>query len=536
VKSTSAALATHLTGPVTTLATCWRITRTDGVEFFFTDHDRDLSFEGNVYKASAGYSRTAIANDSSLSVDNLDVEGVFDSAAITEEELRAGLFDQAEVRIFLVNWADPSMGSLRMRRGWFGEVTLSEQGVFRTELRGMTQALQQRIGELYSPECRADLGDHRCKVPIDPPDIARSTSYVAGQMVRVRTSGTPVTIVLPVVNGGFEADGAGDGAGFTPTGWTKLSGDWDVHDASNGGLSPAAGGFYLEGSSSASGELAQTIDLVASGLDPAQIDADAHRLDVSVSRANSFPDDLGSVIVEALDGASNVLSTLLDTGLEAILPEDSWVQRGISQASFPLGARSLRIRLQHQLVAGSQSNAAFDAVSAVVTDTTVSMPTSADFENRIYACVVTGTTASEAPVYDPTVGAQTTDGGAVFEAEEAWSRSGLVTDVTDRAVFVAAVDEPRAIDGWFAGGVLTWEAGPNAGRSIEVKSWTQATGQLELFLPMGYAIESGDVFRIHPGCDKRLETCIDRFANVLNFRGEPYVPGQDLLMSYPDAR
>jgi uncharacterized phage protein (TIGR02218 family) len=84
--------------------------------------------------------------------------------------------------------------------------------------------------------------------------------------------------------------------------------------------------------------------------------------------------------------------------------------------------------------------------------------------------------------------------------------------------------------------VLTWESGPNAGRSIEVKSWTQATGQLELFLPMGYAIQPGDLFRIHPGCDKRLDTCIDRFANLLNFRGEPYVPGTDLLMTYPDAR
>ena len=97
--------------------------------------------------------------------------------------------------------------------------------------------------------------------------------------------------------------------------------------------------------------LASVIDLVASGLDPAQIDADAYRLDVSLSRANSFPDDLGSVIVEALDVASNVLSTLLDTGLEAILPEDSWVLRGVSQASYPLGARSLRIRLLHQRVA-----------------------------------------------------------------------------------------------------------------------------------------------------------------------------------------
>jgi hypothetical protein len=38
------------------------------------------------------------------------------------------------------------------------------------------------------------------------------------------------------------------------------------------------------------------------------------------------------------------------------------------------------------------------------------------------------------------------------------------------------------------------------------------------------------------GCDKRLATCIERLANVLNFRGEPYVPGSDALMSYPDAR
>jgi hypothetical protein len=536
VKAVSTALATHLAGEVTTLATCWRITRTDGAVFRFTDHDRDLVVDGEVYAASAAYSRTAISNDAGMGVDNLDVEGVFESAAVTEEELRAGLFDQAEVRIFLVNWADPSMGVLRLRRGWFGEVVLTEQGVFRTELRGLTQALQQRIGELYSPECRADLGDHRCRVAIQPPEIERSTGYAVGDIVRVRTTGTPVSLTLPIVNGGFEADGAGDGSGFTPTGWTKVSGDWDVHDAGNGGLSPAAGDFYLEGGSSASGELAQSIDLVSSGLDPAQIDADAYRLDLSVSRANSFPDDLGRVIVEALDAAANVLATILDTGFEVIVPEDSWVQRGVAQAQFPSGTRVLRIRLLHQLVTGSQSNAAFDAISAVVTDTTASLPTSADFENRDYRCVVPGTTAAVGPVYDTTIGEQTTDGSAVFEAMEAWSRSGLVTDVIDHAVFTAAIDEPRAVDGWFAGGVLTWETGANAGGSIEVKSWTQAPGAIELFLPVGYTIESGDLFRVHPGCDKRLDTCIERFANVLNFRGEPYLPGTDSLMGYPDAR
>ncbi len=53
---------------------------------------------------------------------------------------------------------------------------------------------------------------------------------------------------------------------------------------------------------------------------------------------------------------------------------------------------------------------------------------------------------------------------------------------------------------------------------------------------MGYAIEPGDAFRVHPGCDKRLDTGIGRFANVLNFRDEPYVPGQDAMMRYPDSR
>jgi uncharacterized protein (TIGR02217 family) len=53
---------------------------------------------------------------------------------------------------------------------------------------------------------------------------------------------------------------------------------------------------------------------------------------------------------------------------------------------------------------------------------------------------------------------------------------------------------------------------------------------------MPYAIAPGDAFTVHPGCDKRLATCRDIFANVLNFRGEPFVPGLDALGRYPDAQ
>ena len=37
------------------------------------------------------------------------------------------------------------------------------------------------------------------------------------------------------------------------------------------------------------------------------------------------------------------------------------------------------------------------------------------------------------------------------------------------------------------------------------------------------------------GCDKMLATCSGRFGNVANFRGEPHLPGMDLLTRYPGA-
>ena len=291
MKQASAPLAAHLAGPVTTLATCWEITRRDGQVFRFTDHDRDIEVAGALYAARFGHARSAIASDASMAVDNLDVEGIIDAESLRAEELRAGLFDHAEVRIFLVNWATPAMGALRLRRGWLGEVVLTDTGQFRTELRGLTQALQQQIGALYTPECRADLGDARCKVDLAALTVTGSVTAVA--------------------------------------------------------------------------------------------------------------------------------------------------------------ARS------------------------------------------VFLCALTPS-AEDAP--------------------NSWD------------------------DGWYDGGLLTWSSGANAGLSLEVQHWEAGPGRITLYLPPGYPIAPADSFSLAPGCDKRFATCKAKFSNVLNFRGEPHVPGIDALMRYPDAK
>ena len=81
---------------------------------------------------------------------------------------------------------------------------------------------------------------------------------------------------------------------------------------------------------------------------------------------------------------------------------------------------------------------------------------------------------------------------------------------------------------------------------MEVKDWTLSTAEITLFLAVPFNVQAGDMGAIYPGCDKRLTTCINKFiitgsqdfdaGNINNFRGEPYVPGQDEFFNYPDSR
>ena len=167
MKSASTAMAAHIAGETTTLATCWKVTRTDGLVLGFTDHDQDITFDSQLYQASTGYTRSAIHTISDLSVDNLDIESALNSDTLAADDLRAGLWDNAEVEIFFVNWQDLTQGNIILKRGSIGQVELQDT-IFKAELRGLTQALQQQIVELFTPDCRADLGDARCKVDLTP--------------------------------------------------------------------------------------------------------------------------------------------------------------------------------------------------------------------------------------------------------------------------------------------------------------------------------------------------------------------------------
>ncbi len=163
-------LAAHLVSGATTLATCWKIARKDGVTLGFTDHDRPLAFGGALFEPQSGADGAAIESSADLSVDNSEIEGALASDALSAADLAAGRYDDAAVEIWRVNWADPEQ-RLMLKRGAIGEV-VREGARFKAEIRGAGHALDRTVGRLYQRQCDAVLGDARCGVDAAAPAFA----------------------------------------------------------------------------------------------------------------------------------------------------------------------------------------------------------------------------------------------------------------------------------------------------------------------------------------------------------------------------
>jgi uncharacterized phage protein (TIGR02218 family) len=112
----------------------------------------------------------------------------------------------------------------------------------------------------------------------------------------------------------------------------------------------------------------------------------------------------------------------------------------------------------------------------------------------------------------------------------AYRASGTILAVVDtRRLIVDGLADYDAA--WFNRGILAFTSGPNDGRAMEIKNHTHRAGliEIELWQPMGEPVAIGDTITATAGCDKRLETCTARFANAVNYRGFPHMPGNDFV-------
>jgi uncharacterized phage protein (TIGR02218 family) len=92
---------------------------------------------------------------------------------------------------------------------------------------------------------------------------------------------------------------------------------------------------------------------------------------------------------------------------------------------------------------------------------------------------------------------------------------------------------PRLPKGAFTYGRLSWLEGKNCGLTNSILDSQQ--GNITLADTPKFVPEPGSLISLFQGCDKTIATCANRFANAVNFRGEPNLPGNDILTRYPGA-
>lgn len=159
-------LIEHLGGESVSVCMLWLVKLLSGRVISFTDLDRDIEYDDGsgprLYVSATGFTPSAVESSSELNVDNGEVQGFLDSEFITEDDIRGGLWDGAELRIYRVNYRDLSMGHEVINRGTIGNISTGRSDV-KTEIRSLTQRLQQQSSVVVQPTCVAFFGDSKCK-------------------------------------------------------------------------------------------------------------------------------------------------------------------------------------------------------------------------------------------------------------------------------------------------------------------------------------------------------------------------------------
>jgi uncharacterized phage protein (TIGR02218 family) len=188
-------MLSHIQGETTTLAICWLIQRRDATVKGFTSNVEDLvvniSGIGNVtFKASTGAVVSNLQTSAGRGIDNVTAYGIINSVDISEADLLKGLYDDAKMTIYMVNYENTAENFVVVT-GFMGEVKVG-RSAFETEVRSLLVRASQQIGINCSPICRVKvLGDTDCGVNLASFTFAAQTvaSVVSRSQFRTASAG-----------------------------------------------------------------------------------------------------------------------------------------------------------------------------------------------------------------------------------------------------------------------------------------------------------------------------------------------------------
>jgi uncharacterized phage protein (TIGR02218 family) len=199
MKNISAGLKTAIAGGTTTLARLFEVVTQSGNLYRFTDHDSDIFYNEisilppaiqHQWHASTGVSVSSIVSSSTNSQSSTQVRVVYTAGFIEELACIRGEFDGATMRVLFLDWSNYALGHGTLFEGVLGGFQNSFKGYGFFELFNKFAQLRRPLGAVYSPECRADLGDSRCTVDINALSTSFSITSVTSRSFFTATCGS----------------------------------------------------------------------------------------------------------------------------------------------------------------------------------------------------------------------------------------------------------------------------------------------------------------------------------------------------------
>lgn len=178
--------------------------------------------------------------------------------------------------------------------------------------------------------------------------------------------------------------------------------------------------------------------------------------------------------------------------------------------------------------------AAGDAGQGTGTLEVVVKPTS--FNDRWFVMTGAGTSGGSEPSWNTTIGGTTSDGGVTWTTIQARRVEGAsISTVTSHMEFVLTGYTGDAPDAFLTGGFVIFTSGENLNIKRGIAKWVLSTKTVTLTTPMNLLAIATDTVTLVSGCDRRVTTCVNTYDNINNFRGDPYLRGNDSFFRFPDA-
>lgn len=181
----------------TSLVRCWKISCQNGKVFCFTDHNKDILHENEIYLSVSPLNMSAIETSIGLEIDNLEISGSFHHSKILESDIQEGIFDQAKIIIFEFDWAQGVKKNV-MFQGLFSSYSYGKNS-FSIESHSAFGRLGHVFGRGYHLTCDADLGDEKCGIDINAPSYK-----FRSEIMNFTENGIEIPRVVGISDGRFQ--------------------------------------------------------------------------------------------------------------------------------------------------------------------------------------------------------------------------------------------------------------------------------------------------------------------------------------------